>query len=320
MVVRTMVVVLAMLRVASADDQMFQCPAAAAPEQPAAPTVDDTRWPLFAQVMPKSRGCLDGEVIGVLVAYAGRVQAAIGSDGVYELAKDREAEPMYELAVGWNRLRQVQLPAPAGTNETIMLDGTGQNVILRTKQVKLSEGKAYKLVADAHLVKMRINAGRGSAAKEFGLHGDNLEVLDGTKAYPLNVSNLLHGTLERFASERRGTEWREQLSKATADAIRADKGVKISDYKQRTERIAGTYFTTWMPDTKTLRITFYGRYTREIRRPLPVVPGAKKKQLEVRAYAAEYAYDVDFDATGKRVKATPHPVSVLPVQTDTETL
>jgi post-segregation antitoxin (ccd killing protein) len=319
MVGRTMVVVLAMLRVASADDQVFHCPQAATTEVPA-PTADDARWPLFAKVVPRARGCLDGEVIGVLVAYSGRVQAAIGADGVYELAKDREAEPMYELAVGWNKLRQVQLPAPAGVDETIMLDGNGQNVILRTRQVKVSEGKAYKLVADAHLVKMRINAGRGSAAKEFGVHGENLEILDGTKAYPLNVSNLMHGTLERFASDRTGKAWRDQLNKATADAVRADKSISITNYKQRTERIAGTYFTTWMPDTNTLRVTFYGRFTRELRKPLPQAPGAKKQQNEVRTYAAEFAYDADFDTKGKRVKSTQHPISVLPVQIDTESI
>jgi post-segregation antitoxin (ccd killing protein) len=315
MVVRTMVVVLAMLGVASADDQIFRCPPSEAPAQP---TADDARWPLFTKVIPRTRGCLDGEVIGVIVAYSGRVQAAIGADGVYDLRKDKQAEPVYQLGVGWNAFRQAQLPAPPGTDETIMIDGNKQNVIRRTDEVRLSQGRAHKLVADAHLVKIRVNAGRGSGPKEFGFHGDNIEVLDRTKAYPLDVSRLLHATLERFASERRGTEWREQLAFATANAVRADKGLELAAYKQRSDRFAGTYYTTWMPETKTLRITFYGRHTRELRKPLPATAASKKKQIELRTYAAELAYEVDHDATGKRVAAKLHPLSVIPVRVDTE--
>ena len=312
-----MVVVLAMLRVAGADDDVFRCPPPSEAEA-APPSADDARWPLFAKVIPRTRGCLDGDVIGVLVAYSGRVQAAIGSDGVYDLVKDKQSEPVYRLGVGWNRLRQAQFPAPPGVDETIMIDGNGQNVIMRTDEVKLSQGRAHKLVADAHLVRMRVNGGRGSGAKEFGFHGDKLEILDRTKAYPLDVSRLLHATLERFASERRGTEWRAQLDKATADAVRADKTLTLKDYKQRSEHITGTYFTTWMPESRTLRITFYGRFTRELRKPLPPAPGSKKRQTELRTYAAEFAYEVDHDATGKRVSAKAHPVAALPVRIETE--
>ena len=311
-----MLLLSALVGVAHADDAPFRCPAVSEAEP--APTAEDVRWPLFAKVMPRSNGCIDGDVIGVLVAYSGRVQSAIGDDGVYELAKDSAAEPVYRLAVGANRLRQAQLPASDGVTETIMIDGNGQNVIRRTSEVPLSRGKAYKLTADAHLVKIRVNGGLGSGAKEFGFHGDNVEVLDRTKAYPLDVSRLLHGTLERFASDSRGTAWREQVKKATADAVRADLGPKIADYKQRDEHLAGTYSTTWMPESKTLRIVFYGRFTREIRKPLPALAGSKKKQLELRTYAAEFAYEVEFDASGKRVSETKHPVSVLPVRTETE--
>jgi post-segregation antitoxin (ccd killing protein) len=315
MLARTMLLVIAMLGAAHAEDAIFRCPPT---EAPAAPSADDARWPLFAKVMPTARGCIDGEVIGVLVAYSGRVQSAIGSDGVYELAKDKAGEPVYKLGVGHNRLRQAQLPAPPGVDETIMLDGNGQNVISRSGEVKLSQGKAHKLVADAHLVKIRVNGGRGSAPKEFGFHGDQLEILDRTKAYPLDVSRLLHATLERFASERRGPEWREQIKKATAKAVRTDLGAKVAEFKQRSESLGGTYFTSWLPDTKRLRIVFYGRFVRELRKPLPAQPGAKKRQVELRTYAAELAYEVEFDATGKRVAEIKHPVSVNPVRTETE--
>jgi post-segregation antitoxin (ccd killing protein) len=317
MYVRMVVLVLALAGVASAVDQVFHCPPATEAAPPA--TADDARWPLFAKVFPRAHACIDGEVIGVLVAYSGRVQAAIGSEGIYELAKDKDSEPVYRLATGWNRFRQAQLPAPSGA-ETIMLDGNGQNVILRTAEVKLSQGKAFKLAADAHLVKIRVNAGRGSAPKEFGFHGDNLEILDRTKAYPLDVSRLLHSNLERFASDSRGTAWREQIKKATASAVRHDLGAKIADYKQRSEHLAGTYFTTWLPESKTVRIVFYGRFTRELRKPLPSEPGAKRQQRELRSYAAEFAYVVDFDAAGKRVSETKHPIEVLPVRTETETI
>lgn len=313
MAFRTLLLLGALAGVAHADDEPFRCPAE--PEAP--PTADEAKWPLFAKVMPRANGCIDGEVIGVLVAYSGRVQSPVGNDGVYELAKDSASQPLFRLGVGRNKLRQVLLPTNDGT-ESITLDGNGQNVICRSTEVPLSKGKSYKLTADAQLVKMRVNQGRGSAAKEFGFHGDNVEVLDRTKAYPLDVSRLLHGTLERFASDSRGTEWREQVKKATAAAVRADLGAKVSDYKQRTEHLAGTYSTTWLPESKTLHIVFYGRFTRELRKPLPSEPGAKKKQLELRTYAAEFAYEVDFDATGKRVTETKHPVSVIPVRTETE--
>lgn len=315
MSLRTLLLVMALAGVARADDEVFRCPAE--PETTATPTADDARWPLFAKVMPTSRGCIDGEVIGVLVAYSGRVQSALGADGIYELVMDRATEPVYKLGVGNNRLRQAQFPSPTG-EDTIMLDGAGQNVIMKTSEVPLSRGKAYKLVADAHLVKLRVNGGRGSGAKEFGFHADNLEVLDRTKAYPLDVSRLLHATLERFASERRGSEWREQIRKATAAAVRTDLGAKIADYKSRTEHLGGTYFTTWQPESKTLRIVFYGRFTRELRKPLPAQSGSKKRHTELRTYAAELAYEVDFDVTGKRVAENRHPISVLPVRTETE--
>lgn len=313
MLLRTMLLVSALAGVAYADGEPFRCPA----EPDAPPTADEAKWPLFAKVMPRANGCIDGEVIGVLVAYSGRVQTAIGNDGVYALAKDSAAQPMYRLAVGRNKLRQALLPSSAGA-ESITLDGNGQNVICQSSEVPLSKGKDYKLSSDAQLVKITVNRGRGSAAKEFGFHGDNVEVLDRTKAYPLDVSRLLHGTLERFASDSRGTEWREQVRKATASAVRADLAAKVADYKQRDEHLAGTYSTTWMPETKTLHIVFYGRFTRELRKPLPSEPGAKKKQIELRTYAAEFAYEVDFDAKGKRVSETKHPVSVLPVRTETE--
>jgi len=316
MYARTTLLVIALAGVAHADAAMFRCPQPAA-EEPATATAGAVRWPLFAKVMPTWRGCIDGEVIGVLVAYSGRVQGAIGADGVYELAKDKESEPMYQLGVGNNAFRQAQLPSPAG-EETIMLDGNGQNVILRTGEVKLSQGKAHELVADAHLVKIRVNAGRGSAPKEFGFHGDQLEVLDRTKAYPLDVSRLLHGTLERFASERRGSAWRQEIRKATDKLMRGDRDRKRAEPGQRTEQLRGTYFVSWLPETKTLRIVFYGRLVRELRKPLPAQPGAKKRPIAVRTYAAEFAYETQYDASGKRVSETKHPISLLPVLDETE--
>ncbi len=313
MLSRSMLVLGALVGVAHAEGEPFRCPA----EAEAPPTADEAKWPLFAKVMPRANGCIDGEVIGVLVAYSGRVQSPVGNDGVYELAKDSASQPMYRLAVGRNKLRQALLPNTDGT-ESITLDGNGQNVICKSSEVPLSKGRSFKLTADAQLVKITVNQGRGSAAKEFGFHGENVEVLDRTKAYPLDVSRLLHGTLERFASDSRGTEWREQVKKATANAVRTDLAAKIADYKQRDEKLSGTYSTTWMPDSKTLHIVFYGRFTRELRKPLPSEAGAKKKQVELRTYAAEFAYEVDYNAAGKRVSETKHPVSVLPVRTETE--
>jgi hypothetical protein len=318
MLVRTMVVVLAMVGVARAEDEVFKCK----PEATASPAAADDKWPLFAKLVPATRGCLDGEVVAVMAAYKGRVQAATAGGGAYELERDREREPAFELTVGPNAVRVPHLPAPDEPNDIIATDGAGQQLLARSRQIHLSEGPKHKLTADAHLVRIRINAGRGSAAREFDFHAEVLEVLDGTKAYPLRVSRALHATLEPFASNRRvqGKRWRQRLRKITGDAVKADKAANLASYPRRGEDVEGAYYATWLPESKTLRVVFYGRLTKWHRRPLPVEAGAKKRRIEVRSYPAEYAYEVEFGVDGKRVAAKEHLAPALPPTTQTESV
>lgn len=318
MILRTMVLVLAMVGIASADDAVFRCPT----EAPTAAAPVDEKWPLFTTLIPSKRGCLDGEIIGVIAAYKGRVQAATAGAGAYELERDLDRELAFELTVGAGGIRSPLLPAPDAPNESIATDGAGQTLLARSRQITLLQGPKHKLTTDAHLVRMKVNAGRGSAAREFDFHGEVLEVLDGTKAYPLHVSRVLHSRLEPLASDRRiqGKRWRERTRKVAGDAAKADKAANLASYKRKGEAVEGAYYATWLPDSKRLRVIFYGRLTKWYRKPLPVKPGSRRQLMEVRSYVVEYAHEYEYGVDGKQIASKEHLVPALPPMVDTDTV
>jgi hypothetical protein len=271
----------------------------------------------------QGRGCLDGEVIGVLAAF----------EWDYTSKPDRlvrAEDPRFELGVGDDD-REPQFPQP----NAIALpatDGAGQTVLAKSRSAQLSEGEAYGVPGDAHLVRMRVNAGRGSAPGQRDFHAELIEILDGTPAYPLNVSKLLHATLQPFETIRtkQGKRWRTLLRAANAAAAKADAAANLETYDAPSESVDASYRATWLAETQTLRIVFHGElgraYAKRVRPPPdpppdpaceadPLtcnrVPRMRPKYLvTTRTYTATYELQIDFDKTGKAIATTEAPVTV----------
>ena len=299
------------------------------PDSTLKPTVTgDPTWPLLAQVMPREVShCIDGEVIGVVAAYTGLSQPP-SSDRVEPLEAQRDPDAM--LALPLDPVRRLLVPGATERPES-MRGGDGTRFELAAVPLTYRARKKHKLTADAHLVKLSINGGRGAAPPTWMVIGDKLEVLDGTPAYPLKVSKLLHETLDPLEAARtkQGKRWRVLLRTAVDGAVKQEKEIALDKSSAKGEDVGAAYRVAWHPDKKTLQVVFYGRFSKwfthrekprgcsrgdpDCLTPAPPVPYV----LVTRTYAAEYAYEAYYDVDGKLVSSVEYPVGSPPVMIST---
>ncbi len=250
--------------------------------------------------------CLDGEVVGIVSALSP------GDD------------PKFLFTMGDDAARTPRFPAPGEPFEMPEIDGSGHRVASRSHAITRSQHTDAGLAQDAHLVRLRVNAGRGSAPGEDEFHAELVEVLDGTKAYPLQVSKLAHATISSYESAQR---WRAQLRKATEAAAKADKDAQLATYTSNDETIELESRVTWLPDTERMRVAFSARLSRVYRKqtkPPPPDCSAdpfacgpyRNPQPEyvvvTHTYSATYRAHVDYDKTGKKLASVDDGMVVAP--------
>ncbi len=244
---------------------------------------------------PTETGCIDGDVIAVVAAYTGKL-SPLELSGADQLEPKPDA--IYSLMMPDSYARVVYLPV------------AGEPEIVEARQKKTAG-----LLRDAHLVRMEINAGKGASAGDKQLNGKVIEILDDTKAYPLNVSKLLHSTLAEFesAKSKRGARWRKEARKVADAAIKADTEKSYRGFK-RDETLYAGYLARWSTETNTLHITFYGRLAKVFSRRYktgPRQPGHRGPHPPVVfvqvEYRTEYAVDIEFDINGKLVGESESP-------------
>src|SRR5688500_882058 len=171
-------------------------------------------------VVPIDTACVDGEVIAVIAAYTGKV-AALESSYAEPLGRNDDA--IYHVMLPGSYAQLVYFPVTGGDKKDVK-DGDGKPYETEVEIIEARKKKTVGLKRDAHLVRMEINGGRGAGAGEERIVGKVIEILDDTKAYPLNISKLLHSTLAELEkpTTKRGARWRKQARKVADAAIKAD--------------------------------------------------------------------------------------------------
>ncbi len=328
----SMAVAVAMAHPARADAPIFKCPA----QPPPKPQTEVWKWPLLSDVSPFQRwSCLDGEVVGVLVAYDGGLRNVLWGHTLTKIGERGSGGGSYVFTTGDDSPRALYFAPPAPKQSALKLgvsDGSGKPYVELSSMLTPAAGRDRKLGKDAHLVRLQVNGGRGSSG---GVHfiATRVEVLDGTRPFPLDVSRALHDTLEPLESTTspQGKRWRGLLRAAIADAAKQDPGFGALAAVKPVEVVRAGFRVTWLADRRVLRIVFYSRMAhvlrRETRNPHPragtawcdAPPGADcaprmipTQILTGRVYAAEYARVVEISHDGKRLSDKEHPVRVKP--------
>jgi hypothetical protein len=256
------------------------------------------------QVVPAETACVDGEVIAVIAAYTGKVAALESS---YAEVLERQDDAIYFVMMPGSYAQLVYVPVAGGDKKDVK-DGDGKPYETEVEIIEARKKKTVGLLRDAHLVRMEINGGRGAQAGEQRVVGKVIEILDDTKAYPLNISKLLHSTLAEFekATSKRGARWRKEARKVVDAAVKAD-AKNLRGWK-RGETLHAAYLARWSTDTNTLHITFYGRLSKDFwrrfkmppRQPHHMGPSPPYVQAQLE-YGSEYTVDLEFDINGKLI-------------------
>jgi hypothetical protein len=190
--------------------------------------------------------------------------------------------------------------------------------------------KKWDINVPYSLVEVEVNDGEGSPGGESFV-ATKMKRLDGSKAYPLDVTKTVKMLRERYATDSKGIAKR-------AEAAMAAEGKKVlKDRKVTGPRETATLeYMTWLTDRDTLRMAFRtkvtdGSYTYieggrgpfplppppkgGLRRPPPPPPRFKIKTGVTFGVEYGYAYEVDKDGkVTKRQELKPEAFSQeLPV-------
>jgi hypothetical protein len=285
-------------------------------------------------VLPKNKHeALPGKVIGLLVADAQSIVMTEGRSGPPD---------SMGFARGLHSYRWVYVPTqdrPIITNLAVRVgDGTVQTF----PALNMANPKTvtpWGIMQPYSLVEVEVNSGLGSPA-DMSFVGTNFKVLDGTKDYPLKVTDVVTQLKKRYA------DWQAEnamaLDKALADAQAAAlKDKKPTGRRQRSELL----YLTWLPQTERVRAQFVtkitdGAYTEmgggaKPFDPPPLPPGrvkpvatttappldpraARPFPIKVKtgiAFGIDYGMAYEVDKEGKLVR-----IERLPVQAFTEVL
>jgi hypothetical protein len=187
---------------------------------------------------------IPGKAIGVLV-----------TDVMHMAVREGRTGPAG--AVGFVRadgsFRWLYLPAPGDPDAddlTFALGADGKEHKLFPK-VRLATREMVKplgLTGPFHLVEVEVNGGAGSASEE-GFVATSLKRLDGTKDYPIKLTEVMRDLKER--TQKQATEKKADIARAMEAARdKVAKGRKPTGPEETSEEVA----TTWLPDRNRLRI------------------------------------------------------------------
>lgn len=307
----------------------FQCP-----PQPthAAPSLN-TASRLFSTISPTNHWtCLDGTVVGLLVT----TSLAVPLLSWNGFAMPAPAQPVtggnYLFARNNDGFRALYFATPNGTNplDLQVNRGDGSPYVKFSSMLGPTQPNPWKLNHAAHIVRLRVNDGFGSAG---GIHfiASEVNVLDKTKEIPMDPTTVLSGFLTPLATESspEGKRWRELLVAEIGRTVKRDPKLKSFAADVPQQAFLAGFHATWDEKAEELRVGFYASLTEtrshEERNPDPdagtfgchAPPGADCAPRRVPAtipvslvHRSEYAVRATFSKTGALVKREEFPVNV----------
>jgi hypothetical protein len=223
--------------------------AAPGPTGPAEETLKDR-----AGYIPQRKyQALPGKMIGVMVPDVAKVMGQEGRSG----PPDATA-----FSSGGGSYRWVYVPAPKGnaliTKLQVQIGEKGGNVkvypalnIANPNTLK----DLWNVTTPYALVEVEVNDKLGSPADE-GFVATNVTVLDGTKEYPIKISEAVADAKKRYQTwiKDHQQEIDEALTKIQKDALKDQKATGPKE----TEELM---HVSWLPESNSLRVRFSTRIT-----------------------------------------------------------
>jgi hypothetical protein len=236
---------------------------------------------------------LSGTEIGILLA-----------DGQPVLSTEGRSGPADQLVFSsnLNSYRWVYVPTqdnPQITNLQVPVGDKGEKVVYPSLNLaNLKSVVAWGVNQPYALVEVNVNTGRGSPPLDSFV-GASFKVLDGTKDYPLKVTDAVKLARDRYADHI--AKQQKTIDKAMKDAgDKALNGKAPTGPRERQDLM----YVTWMTDSNTMRVHFKtrvsdGAYTiingggGPFRDPPPLpLPPPPKKAPPKGAVSFESAEDV----------------------------
>ena len=301
--------------------------AAAAWADPQVETVKDRN------VLPKQKHeQLGGKVIGLMV-----------SDPQPVLSMEGRSGPPDSMcfARGLFSYRWVYVPTPENpliTNLQVKVgDGSQTETYPRLTMANPKSVTPWGISKPYSLVEAEVNSGKGSPA-DMAFVGTSFKVLDGTKDYPINVSDVVTDLKKRYADWQKANV--EKIDKALAESQKsALKDKKPTGPRERSE----LFYITWLPDSKRVRAQFVtkisdGAYTevmiggpridpppppRDKIKPIREAPRSSPRAAPPRpikmkvgtTFGVEFGMAYEVDKDGKLVR-----IQELPIDSFTSTI
>lgn len=279
-------------------------------------------------VLPKQKHeKLPGKVIGLLVADAQPVLSAEGRSG--------PPDSMC-FARGLHSYRWVYVPTqdrPLITNLAVRVgDGNRVQTFPALNMANPKSVTPWGITQPYALVEVEVNSGLGSPA-DMSFVGTGFKALDGTKEYPLKVTDVVTQMRKRYA------DWQKDNAQAMAKALAEAQTEALKDKKPTGPREqSDLLYLTWLPESERVRAQFVtkisdGAYTEVQGGPRldPLPPGKIKRRaaraearvarpfpLKVKTgttFGIEFGMAYEVDKQGKLVR-----IEQLPIQSFTQVL
>ncbi|HMF19688.1 MAG TPA: hypothetical protein VKE98_20955 [Gemmataceae bacterium] len=187
---------------------------------------------------------LKGTAIGILL-----------TDGQPVLGNEGRSGPSDQLvfATGGGSYRWVYVPTGNGTIRNLQVPVGDQGNSQTFPSLDMANPKSvaqWGIKQPYSLVEVQVNNGQGSPAGDSFV-ATNMKVLDGTKDYPINTTEVVQALKKRYAEyvKEKGKMIDAAMTEA---AVKYLKGRKATGPREQSELM----FLTWLPESKTLQAHF----------------------------------------------------------------
>jgi hypothetical protein len=202
-----------------------------------------------ASFMPARKWAkLPGNVVGVLLPGGREVGALDGWSGPADLMV---------VSVGGNSYRKTYVPTtenPQVTSLSIPVGEEGKSEVFQALNVANPRSVLpWGVTAPYSLVEVTVNGGLGSPAQDCFV-ATSFKVLDGSKEYPLKVTEVIGEMKKRYADFQKTQEIDKAMSDLAAKTLKEKKPTGPRE-------TAELMYVTWMPDSETLQVRFKTKIT-----------------------------------------------------------
>jgi len=187
---------------------------------------------------------LKGTAIGILV-----------TDGQPVLSNEGRFGPADQLVFATNgaSYRWVYVPSENGSMKNLQVPVGVEGNVQIFPSLDMANPKSvapWGIKQPYSLVEVQVNNGQGSPAGDSFV-ATNMKVLDGTKDYPIQTTDIVKELKKRYADYVKEKE-KAIEAEMTVAAGKYLKGRKATGPRERSELM----FLTWMPESKTLQAHF----------------------------------------------------------------